>query len=387
MADTDARMDLYQRAGGTTTPCPPAPTVGTGPSMLRSPRTATTGARSSSAPRAARRIRHGHRTGRVRALQRYDDPRVDRSRWWQRRLPGDLRRNLPGRIEGVLRHRGVTGGGRHGRLLAGRLSAVQWDDDPPLDGVARRGRPFESPSPARARTAPASTSTPPDRSRPATSTRCRTFTCARGRRRISRSAPRVETATLTSTTTRSSTGRRRTAPSHGCGRGAGTLMATRRRRLRARRRGNLAAVHGAGRRQRRDGRVLGGLQCDRIARVPRPGRWPHRRHIRALGRQHNTCVDGAQRRQRRKFAAFQASNTDGSRVFFHTTESLLAEDTDSDAGRLRACRRVTTLISQGPESANAPFPATYKVIARWDQGLLRHQRASERGDRDLSRHI
>ena len=61
-----------------------------------------------------------------------------------------------------------------------------------------------------------------------------------------------------------------------------------------------------------------------------------------------------------KFAAFQDASTDGTRVFFHTTESLVAEDTDTMQDVYERAGGITTLVSQGPESANAPFPASYK---------------------------
>jgi hypothetical protein len=65
-----------------------------------------------------------------------------------------------------------------------------------------------------------------------------------------------------------------------------------------------------------------------------------------------------------KFSAFQGASADGSRVFFHTTDSLVAGDTDTMQDVYERAGGVTTLVSQGPESANAPFPATYKGASR-----------------------
>jgi hypothetical protein len=47
-------------------------------------------------------------------------------------------------------------------------------------------------------------------------------------------------------------------------------------------------------------------------------------------------------------------------VFFHTSEGLLAQDTDGMQDVYERAGGATTLVSQGPESTNAPFPATYK---------------------------
>ena len=124
------------------------PNGGNGAFNVRSPRTARRDPGLLPHLGAAGRIRHRHHTGRVRALQRHD-PRVDRSQWWQRRLPGDLRRNLPGRIEGVLRHRGVTVAGDRTAGQRRRLPAVQWDDDLLLDRDRSAGGRSSHASPAK----------------------------------------------------------------------------------------------------------------------------------------------------------------------------------------------------------------------------------------------
>jgi hypothetical protein len=64
------------------------------------------------------------------------------------------------------------------------------------------------------------------------------------------------------------------------------------------------------------------------------------------------------------FAAFQVASADGSRVLFHTNEGLLAGDTDGMQDVYERAGGTTTLVSQGPGSANALFPATYKGATR-----------------------
>jgi hypothetical protein len=58
-------------------------------------------------------------------------------------------------------------------------------------------------------------------------------------------------------------------------------------------------------------------------------------------------------------AQFSEASTDGSRVFFTTTESLVAEDADtsSDVYERRPDVNATTLVSIGPNGGNGPFPA------------------------------
>jgi hypothetical protein len=64
------------------------------------------------------------------------------------------------------------------------------------------------------------------------------------------------------------------------------------------------------------------------------------------------------------FAAFQGVSVDGSRVFFHTSEGLLAADTDATQDVYERTGGTTTLVSQGPGSANEPLPASYKGASR-----------------------
>jgi len=64
------------------------------------------------------------------------------------------------------------------------------------------------------------------------------------------------------------------------------------------------------------------------------------------------------------FSAFQGASADGSRVFFHTADSLLAADTDGMQDVYERSGGITTLVSQGPGSANALYPATYKGASR-----------------------
>ena len=64
------------------------------------------------------------------------------------------------------------------------------------------------------------------------------------------------------------------------------------------------------------------------------------------------------------FSAFQDASPDGSRVIFHTSDGLLAADTDGMQDVYERAGGATTLVSQGPESANAAFPATFKGASR-----------------------
>jgi hypothetical protein len=60
------------------------------------------------------------------------------------------------------------------------------------------------------------------------------------------------------------------------------------------------------------------------------------------------------------FAAFQDASPDGSRVIFHTADGLVAADTDGMQDVYERAGGTTTLVSQGPESSNGAFPATFK---------------------------
>jgi hypothetical protein len=64
------------------------------------------------------------------------------------------------------------------------------------------------------------------------------------------------------------------------------------------------------------------------------------------------------------FSAFQGASADGSRVWFHTADALLATDTDGMQDVYERAGGVTTLVSQGPGSANALEPATFKGASR-----------------------
>jgi hypothetical protein len=64
------------------------------------------------------------------------------------------------------------------------------------------------------------------------------------------------------------------------------------------------------------------------------------------------------------FSAFQGTTTDGSRVYFHTSDSLLSQDTDGMQDVYERAGGVTTLISQGLGSANGPYPAVFKDASR-----------------------
>jgi hypothetical protein len=58
--------------------------------------------------------------------------------------------------------------------------------------------------------------------------------------------------------------------------------------------------------------------------------------------------------------AFQAASSDGSRVFFSTTERLVAADTDSSTDLYQRSGGVTTLVSTGPDGGNGAFDAGFR---------------------------
>ncbi len=60
------------------------------------------------------------------------------------------------------------------------------------------------------------------------------------------------------------------------------------------------------------------------------------------------------------FSAFQDATSDGSKVFFHTSDSLVASDTDGAQDVYQRAAGTTTLISTGPLGSNAPLPAAFK---------------------------
>ena len=125
-------------------------------------------------------------------------------------------------------------------------------------------------------------------------------------------------------------------------------------------------------RQRGHRRVLGRLQRERVAGVLRhPGaaRGPgHRRlhgHLRARRRLDHADLDRAGRGQRRaRSRPSRARPPTASRVFFHTADSLLAADTDGMQDVYERAGGVTTLVSQGLGSANGPYPASFKGASR-----------------------
>ena len=60
------------------------------------------------------------------------------------------------------------------------------------------------------------------------------------------------------------------------------------------------------------------------------------------------------------FAAFKDASTDGSKVFFHTADALVSTDTDGVQDVYQRSGGTTTLISTGPLDANEPVPATFE---------------------------
>ncbi len=62
-------------------------------------------------------------------------------------------------------------------------------------------------------------------------------------------------------------------------------------------------------------------------------------------------------------AFFAKASNDGSRVFFNTTESLVAEDTDSSADVYERSGGATTLISTGTVGGNGPFGSGLDAVS------------------------
>ena len=58
-------------------------------------------------------------------------------------------------------------------------------------------------------------------------------------------------------------------------------------------------------------------------------------------------------------AYFDGASDDGARVFFHTNENLVAGDTDSQADVYQRAAGTTTLLSTGPAGGNGLFPALF----------------------------
>jgi hypothetical protein len=63
-------------------------------------------------------------------------------------------------------------------------------------------------------------------------------------------------------------------------------------------------------------------------------------------------------------AAYQANSADGSRVFFHTSESLVAADTDGQQDVYERAGGQTTLISTSATDPQAGWPASYSGSSR-----------------------
>jgi hypothetical protein len=63
-----------------------------------------------------------------------------------------------------------------------------------------------------------------------------------------------------------------------------------------------------------------------------------------------------------KSASFAAASEDGTKVFFRTTESLVAADTDTAQDIYMRSNGVTTLISTGPNGGNGGFNAVFDAI-------------------------
>lgn len=64
------------------------------------------------------------------------------------------------------------------------------------------------------------------------------------------------------------------------------------------------------------------------------------------------------------FSSFQAVSSDGARVIFHTAEPLVPGDSDSHQDVYRREAGVTTLVSTGPAGGNGAFAATFKGASR-----------------------
>jgi hypothetical protein len=62
-------------------------------------------------------------------------------------------------------------------------------------------------------------------------------------------------------------------------------------------------------------------------------------------------------------ASYAGVSNDGTRVFFHTNESLVAEDTDSAQDIYERLRGTTTLVSLGPVGGNGPYAADLQGLS------------------------
>ena len=64
------------------------------------------------------------------------------------------------------------------------------------------------------------------------------------------------------------------------------------------------------------------------------------------------------------FSSFQAASTDGTKVFFHTADPLVTSDTDGQQDVYMREGSTTTLISTGPNGGNGAFPATFRGMSK-----------------------
>ncbi len=70
------------------------------------------------------------------------------------------------------------------------------------------------------------------------------------------------------------------------------------------------------------------------------------------------------------FASFQRASADGARVVFQTPESLVAEDTDTQTDVYLRAGGATTLISTGPQGGNAALPAMFRGASKDTQRIF-----------------
>jgi hypothetical protein len=62
-------------------------------------------------------------------------------------------------------------------------------------------------------------------------------------------------------------------------------------------------------------------------------------------------------------ATFKGASTDGGVVFFHTAESLVLEDSDTQQDVYKRTGGQTTLLSAGPDGGNGPMPASFNAAS------------------------
>src|SRR5438067_6452937 len=61
---------------------------------------------------------------------------------------------------------------------------------------------------------------------------------------------------------------------------------------------------------------------------------------------------------------YRGASADGTRVFFQTTESLVAADTDSSMDVYERSNGTTTLLSTGPNGGNGAFTAIFLAASK-----------------------